>query len=87
MKNLKIPQRKITPFLWFNDKAEEAANYYISIFKNSKIITITHYGDMGPRPKGTVMSVIFELDGQTFFALNGGPPFTFTPVISFFVNC
>lgn len=87
MKNLKIPQRKITPFVWFNDKAEEAANYYISIFKNSKITTITHYGDMGPRPKGTVMSVIFELDGQTFFALNGGPPFTFTPAISFFVNC
>ncbi len=87
MENSKIISNKITPFLWFNDQAEEAANFYASIFKNSKIKSITHYGEGGPGPKGTVMSVIFELDGQTFYALNGGPHFTFTPAISFFVNC
>jgi len=79
--------QKITPFLWYDDKAEEAANFYISIFKNSKIIRITRNGEGGPGPKGTVMSVIFQLDGQEFFALNGGPYYTFSPAISFFVDC
>ena len=79
--------QKITPFLWFDGKAEEAMNFYVSIFKNSKAGRVTRYGDAGPRPKGSVMSATFELDGQEFFALNGGPHFTFTPAISFFVNC
>ncbi len=79
--------QKITPFLWFDDKAEEAMNFYVSIFKNSKVGTVTRYGDAGPGPKGTVMSATFELDGQDFFALNGGPLFKFTEAISFFVNC
>lgn len=79
--------QKITPFLWFDGKAEEAANFYVSVFKNSKIVNLMRYGDAGPGPKGTVMSAIFELDGQTFMALNGGPMFTFSPAISFFVNC
>ena len=79
--------QKITPFLWFDGKAEEAANFYVSIFKNSKIVNVIRHGDAGPGPKGTVMSAVFELDGQTFMALNGGPMFTFSPAISFFVNC
>jgi predicted 3-demethylubiquinone-9 3-methyltransferase (glyoxalase superfamily) len=79
--------QKITPFLWFDDKAEEAMNFYISIFKNSKAGTIQRYGEAGPGPKGSVMSARFQLDGQEFFALNGGPIFHFTPAISFFVNC
>src|ERR1700693_4162403 len=79
--------QKITPFLWFNDKAEEAMNFYVSIFKNSKVGTVTRYGDAGPGPKGSVMSATFQLEGQEFFALNGGPLFSFTPAISFFVNC
>lgn len=79
--------QKITPFLWFNDKAEEAANFYVSIFKNSRIEAITRFGEGGPAPKGTVMTVTFQLDGQEFFALNGGPLFTFTEAISLFVNC
>jgi predicted 3-demethylubiquinone-9 3-methyltransferase (glyoxalase superfamily) len=79
--------QKITPFLWFDDKAEEAMNFYVSIFRNSKSGRITRYGDTGPGPKGSVMSATFELAGQEFFALNGGPHFTFTPAISFFVNC
>ncbi|MFN8405918.1 MAG: VOC family protein [Sphingobacteriaceae bacterium] len=87
METLKSPKQKITPFLWFNDQAEEAAKYYISIFKNSKITRLTHYGEVGPGPKGAVMSVVFELEGQEFFALNGGPQFTFTPAISLFVDC
>jgi predicted 3-demethylubiquinone-9 3-methyltransferase (glyoxalase superfamily) len=78
---------KITPFLWFNDKAEEAMNFYVSIFKNSKAGSVTRYGEAGPGPKGSVMSVTFELDGQEFFALNGGPHFTFSPAVSFFINC
>jgi predicted 3-demethylubiquinone-9 3-methyltransferase (glyoxalase superfamily) len=78
---------KITPFLWFNNNAEEAINFYNSIFKNSKTVSITRYGEGGPAPKGTLMSATFELEGQTFLALNGGPQFTFTPAISFFVNC
>ncbi len=79
--------QKITPFLWFDGNAEEAMNFYVSIFKNSKVGRITRYGDAGPGPKGTVMSATFELDGQEFFALNGGPQFKFTSAISFFVNC
>ena len=79
--------QKITPFLWFDGKAEEAMNFYISIFKNSKVGKVTRYGDAGPGPKGTVMSATFQLEGQEFMALNGGPQFTFTPAISFFVNC
>jgi predicted 3-demethylubiquinone-9 3-methyltransferase (glyoxalase superfamily) len=79
--------QKITPFLWFDGKAEEAMNFYVSIFKNSKVGRVARYGEAGPGPKGTAMSVTFELDGQEFFALNGGPLFSFTPAISFFVNC
>jgi predicted 3-demethylubiquinone-9 3-methyltransferase (glyoxalase superfamily) len=74
--------QKIKPFLWFDGKAEEAMNFYISIFKNSKIVSISRAGENGP-----VMGGTFQLDGQEFFALNGGPQFTFTPAISFFVNC
>jgi predicted 3-demethylubiquinone-9 3-methyltransferase (glyoxalase superfamily) len=79
--------QKITPFLWFDDKAEEAANFYTSIFKDSKFGRISRYGEGGPRPKGMAMSVTFQLEGQEFMALNGGPEFTFTPAISLFVNC
>ena len=79
--------QKITPFLWFDGKAEDAMNFYMSIFPNSKILRITRYGEEGHGPKGTVMSGEFQLDGQEFFALNGGPQFTFSPAISFFVNC
>jgi predicted 3-demethylubiquinone-9 3-methyltransferase (glyoxalase superfamily) len=79
--------QRISPFLWFDGKAEEAINFYISIFKNSKIESISRYGEEGPGPKGAVMSGTFQLDGQQFMALNGGPQFTFSPAISFFVNC
>lgn len=83
--------QKITPCLWFTDKAEEAANFYVTLFKNSKITAVTRYGEDGAkasgRPKGTVMTVVFQLDGQEFMALNGGPQFTFSPAISFMVNC
>src|ERR1051325_12142397 len=79
--------QKITPFLWFNDNAEEAMNFYVSSFKNSKVGTVSRYGDAGPGPKGTVMSATFQLEGQEFMALNGGPLFSFTPAISLFVNC
>ncbi len=83
----KIAFKKITPFLWFDQQAEEAAKFYTSIFENSKIKTNTHYGDGGPGPKGSVMTHGFELDGQEFIALNGGPSFTFTEAVSFVVNC
>jgi predicted 3-demethylubiquinone-9 3-methyltransferase (glyoxalase superfamily) len=79
--------QKITPFLWFDGKAEEAMNFYVSVFKNSKVGSVTRYGEAGPGPKGTVMSATFQLEGEEFFALNGGPQFSFTPAISFFVNC
>jgi len=83
--------QKITPFLWFDDRAEEAASFYTSIFKNSKIVNIARYGDAGAqvtgRPKGTVMTVAFQLEGEEFVALNGGPQFKFTEAISFVVNC
>src|SRR5207253_4132306 len=79
--------QKITPFLWFDDKAEEAMNFYVSIFKNSKIVSVTRYGEAGPGPKGTVMTASFQLDGQEFIALNGGPQFKFSQAVSFVVNC
>ena len=79
--------QKITPFLWFNQEAEEAANFYVSLFKDSKILTVSRYGDAGPGPKGSVMVVEFELAGQKFQALNGGPTFKFTEAISLMVNC
>jgi predicted 3-demethylubiquinone-9 3-methyltransferase (glyoxalase superfamily) len=79
--------QKITPFLWFDNNAEEAINFYLSIFKNSKIVSMTRYGEAGPGPKGTVMAATFQLDGQEFFALNGGPQFKFSPAVSFFVKC
>lgn len=83
--------QKIIPNLWFDDKAEEAVNFYVSIFKKSKIGSITRYGEEGAkaarRPKGTVMTVTFQLEGQEFMALNGGPIFKFTEAVSFIVNC
>jgi len=79
--------QKITPFLWFDDKAEEAMNFYISIFRNSKVLSVTRFGEAGPGPKGSVMSATFQLEGQEFYALNGGPHYSFTPAISLFVNC
>ena len=79
--------QKITPFLWFDSQAEEAANLYASIFKNSKIVSIARYGKSGPGPEGSVMTVEFQLDGQKFVALNAGPRFKFTEAISFVVNC
>jgi predicted 3-demethylubiquinone-9 3-methyltransferase (glyoxalase superfamily) len=79
--------QKIKPFLWFDTQAEEAAHFYVSIFKNSKILNISRYGDAGPGPKGSVMTISFELDGQEFIGLNGGPHFKFTEAISFTVMC
>jgi predicted 3-demethylubiquinone-9 3-methyltransferase (glyoxalase superfamily) len=79
--------QKITPFLWYDGRAEEAANFYVSLFKNSNIGDIMRYSDAGPGPKGSVMSVNFQLEGQDFIALNGGPQFLFSPAISFFVTC
>ena len=79
--------QKITPFLWFNNQAEEAMNFYVSVFKNSKIVSIVRYGELGPGEKGTVMTAKFLIEGQEFVAINGGPQFTFTPAISFVVNC
>jgi predicted 3-demethylubiquinone-9 3-methyltransferase (glyoxalase superfamily) len=79
--------QKITPFLWFNDNAEEAMNFYVSIFKNSKVGSVSRYGEGGPGPKGSVMSATFQLEGQEFMALNGGPHYKFTPAISLYVNC
>jgi len=80
-------KQKIIPFLWFDDKAEEAMHLYVSVFRNSKVGSTTRYGEEGPGPEGAVMSVTFWLDGQEFMALNGGPQFRFTEAISFFVNC
>jgi predicted 3-demethylubiquinone-9 3-methyltransferase (glyoxalase superfamily) len=79
--------QRITPFLWFDNQAEEAVNFYASIFKNSRVGKVSRYGDAGPGPKGTVMTASFNLDGQEFIALNGGPQFKFSPAISFVVNC
>ena len=79
--------QKITPFLWFDTNAEEAVNFYTAIFRNSKIVNVSRYGETGPGPAGAVMSLTFQLEGQDFIALNGGPHFTFSPAISLFVNC
>jgi predicted 3-demethylubiquinone-9 3-methyltransferase (glyoxalase superfamily) len=79
--------QRITPFLWFDSNAEEAANFYISVFPNSEITEISHYGEAGPRAAGSVMVVSFRLDGQEFAALNGGPEFTFTEAVSFSIAC
>jgi predicted 3-demethylubiquinone-9 3-methyltransferase (glyoxalase superfamily) len=79
--------QKITPFLWFDNNAEEAMNFYVSIFKNSKIVSVSRYGEGGPGPAGSVMTGTFQLEGQEFMALNGGPHFKFTEAISLFVSC
>lgn len=79
--------QKITPFLWFNDNAEEAMNFYTSVFKNSEILTVSRYGETGPGPVGTVMVGKFQIEGQEFIALNGGPQFTFNQAVSFVVDC
>jgi predicted 3-demethylubiquinone-9 3-methyltransferase (glyoxalase superfamily) len=79
--------QKITPNLWFDTQAEEAARFYTSIFKESKVVSVSHYGEAGPRPAGTVMTANFELEGQEFTALNGGPEFKFNEAISLLVNC
>jgi predicted 3-demethylubiquinone-9 3-methyltransferase (glyoxalase superfamily) len=80
-------QQKITPNLWFDTEAETAANFYVSVFRNSKIVNVAHYTEAGPRPAGMVMTVEFELDGQRFVAINGGPEFTFSEAVSFQINC
>ena len=87
IKTAQAPSQKITPFLWFNDNAEEAVNFYVSIFPNAKILSLTRHGDTGPGPKGSVMTANFQLHGQEFTALNGGPHFKFTEAISLVVNC
>lgn len=79
--------QKITPFLWFDNQAEEAMNFYVSVFKNSRVLDVTRYGDSGPGPAGSVMTARFQLEGQEFTALNGGPEFKFTEAISFYVDC
>jgi predicted 3-demethylubiquinone-9 3-methyltransferase (glyoxalase superfamily) len=79
--------QKIVPNLWFDTESEEAANYYCSIFKNSEVVNVTHYGEAGPRPAGMVLTVDFQLDGQRFTALNGGPDFKFNEAVSLLVNC
>jgi predicted 3-demethylubiquinone-9 3-methyltransferase (glyoxalase superfamily) len=83
--------QRITPCLWFDDNAEAAVKFYTSIFKNSKVTAVTHYGEAGSkasgRPKGSVLTIAFQLDGQEFVALNGGPHFTFSPAVSFIANC
>jgi len=79
--------QKITPFLWFNDNAEEAVNFYVSIFRNSRIVSVSRYPEGTPGPVGKVMTATFQLEGQEFIALNGGPEFKFNEAISFFVNC
>ncbi len=80
-------QQKITPFLWLDANAEEAVGFYTSIFKNSRIVTRSRYGDSGPGPKGSIMAVAFKLEGQDFVAIDGGPDFKFSEAISFYVNC
>jgi predicted 3-demethylubiquinone-9 3-methyltransferase (glyoxalase superfamily) len=80
-------KQRITPFLWFDGQAEEAANFYVSIFPNSKVRSTSRYGEAGPGPKGSVMTIAFDLDGLSFTALNGGPMFKFTEAISLVVHC
>jgi predicted 3-demethylubiquinone-9 3-methyltransferase (glyoxalase superfamily) len=79
--------QRITPFLWFDNQAEEAVSFYTSVFENSRIVTVNRYGEAGPGPNGSVMTIAFELEGQQFTALNGGPVYAFNPAISFVVNC
>ena len=79
--------RQIVPNLWFDTEAEEAADFYTSVFKHSRVVHVAHYTEAGPRPAGTVMTVEFELDGQRFVAINGGPEFTFSEAVSFQINC
>ena len=79
--------QKITPFLWFDNNAEEAANFYLSVFNDSKLLKVSRYSEAGPGPKGSVMVAEFEIQGQKFIALNGGPHFKFTEAVSFVVNC
>lgn len=79
--------QKITPCLWFDNQAEEAMNFYISVFENSKVLSVTRYGELGPGIKGKVMTAKFLIEGQEFLALNGGPEFTISPAISFVINC
>jgi predicted 3-demethylubiquinone-9 3-methyltransferase (glyoxalase superfamily) len=79
--------QKITPCLWFDTEAEEAAHFYVSLFENSRVLEVSRYGDAGPRPAGSVMTVSFQLDGQQFVALNGGPEFTFNEAVSFQIGC
>jgi predicted 3-demethylubiquinone-9 3-methyltransferase (glyoxalase superfamily) len=80
-------QQKITPNLWFDTEAEEAANFYVSVFKNSRIVSVAHYTDAGPRPAGEVMTVEWEIDGQRFVGINGGPEFKFDEAVSFGITC
>ena len=79
--------QKITPFLWFDGNAEEAMNLYVSVFKNSKVVSVRRYGKAGPGAEGTVMTGTFQIEGQEFYVLNGGPQYKFTPAVSLFVNC
>jgi predicted 3-demethylubiquinone-9 3-methyltransferase (glyoxalase superfamily) len=79
--------QKITPFLWFDHQAEEAAGFYVTLLPNSRILTVARYGASGPGPEGSVMTIAFELDGQKFIALNGGSHYAFTPAVSFLINC
>ena len=87
MEKIANSQQKITPFLWFNDNAEEAVNFYASVFEDSKIDTVTRYGKGGPVPEGTIMTIAFQLHGQKFIAINGGPHYKFTPAVSFVIGC
>jgi len=82
-----MSEQKITPCLWFDFNAEDAVAHYLSIFANGRVLSTSRYGDAGPGPKGAVMTMLFEIDGQTFLALNGGPQFSFTPAISLIVDC
>ncbi len=82
-----IMTQKITPFLWFDSNAEEAMNFYVSVFKNAEVLSVSRYGEPGPGPEGSVMVASFRLDGQEFLALNGGPQFTFTEAVSFLIGC
>jgi predicted 3-demethylubiquinone-9 3-methyltransferase (glyoxalase superfamily) len=84
---MKNSMQKITPFLWFDNQAEEAMNFYLSVFKDSKVNRVTRYGEAGPGPAGSVMSAEFQLNGVDFYALNGGPVFKFSPATSFFIHC
>ena len=82
-----MTEQKITPCLWFDSNAEEAVAHYLSIFPNSRVISTARYGEFAPDRKGTVMTIVFEIDGQRFLALNGGPHYKFTPALSLMVNC